>query len=59
MDDLLFPFAVLAEDLEFFLRDYRAARDVGKGEAELEAACREDIAGAVVRIYHSGSRAGA
>jgi len=51
VDELLFPFAVLAEDLDDFLRDTGQRAMSEQEKAKLEAACREDIAGAVVRIY--------
>lgn len=51
VDELLFPFIVLAGDLEDFLHDTGQGAISDKETAELEAACREDLAGAVMQTY--------
>ena len=51
LDELLFPFGVLAGDLDHFLHDSGRSAITEKEKAELLAACREGIAGAVMRTY--------
>ena len=51
VDELLFPFGVLAGELDNFLRDTGQGAITGKEKAELVAACREDIASTVMRTY--------
>jgi len=51
VDELLFPFGVLAGDLEEFLRDTGQRTITEKEKTELEAACREELAGAVMQTY--------
>ncbi len=52
VDELLFPFGVLAGNLDNFLHDTGRGAITEKEKAELVAACREDIASAVMRTYH-------
>jgi uncharacterized protein len=51
VDELLFPIDVLAGDFDSSLREPGQRALTDKERAELEAACRESLAGTVMQIY--------